>query len=167
MNEAITVAAQVVAPELSKVPATPGADVGVLGGALVAGLLVFLYIISRFRKDNAANGAEANLYSNLSGEVSRLVERVTALEQENVALRNENSELKIQVAELGAIEKDNERLAQKLEQKDAYNERLVNELLGAHEQVSQLTERIHQLELKLQVAVPREECSACPHAAAA
>lgn len=158
MNEAVTT----VVPELSRIPASAGTDIGVLGGAVVAGILVFLYILSRFRKDNAANGAEANLYSNLSGEVSRLVDRVTALEQENINLRNENSGLKIRLAELEYLEEDNKRLAAKLERKDAHAEGLVNELLGAHENITQLTERIHQLEMKLQGSVPREECHACP-----
>lgn len=160
MNDAVTA----IPPELSRIPAGPGTDIGVLGGATLAALVVFLYVFSKFRKDSAANSAEASLYNNLSGEVSRLVDRVTALEKENIDLRDENSNLKIRIGELEDMEKDNERLVAKVEQKDAQIERLMNELLGANETTLRLTERIHQLEIRLQGSIPREECAVCPHA---
>lgn len=133
-----------------------------LVGSAVAGALIVAYTWSKFRKENAANKAEASLYSNLSGEVSRLVERVTALEGENVKLRRENEKLRMGIVELSGLEEDNQRLVQKLEHKDAHAERLMSELLGAHESISQLTERIHQLEMRLQsVPAPSENCKTC------
>lgn len=134
-------------------------QVGGLTGAVIAAALMFAYVWSRFRKDNAENNAGAGLYNNLSDQVDKLVLRIKALEEDRDKWQKEAIDLRMEVNRLKALEESNERLSKKLEDKDVQTTALVAELVTKTNTVSEMQERIHQLEMKAQEEIFR--CKMC------
>jgi predicted RNase H-like nuclease (RuvC/YqgF family) len=136
-------------------------QVGGLTGAVLAAALMFSYVWSRFRKDNAENNAGAGLYNNLSDQVDKLVLRIKSLEEDRDKWQKEAIDLRMEVSRLKTLEESNERLSKKLEDKDVQTTALVNELIVKNNAITEMQDRIHQLEMKAQEELYR--CRTCEY----
>jgi peptidoglycan hydrolase CwlO-like protein len=134
----------------SHLPAwSPTEQLGAATGAILAAVLVFSWVVSRFRRDNAANNAEGSLYNNLSNQIQQLTTRISTLEGEKEKYQAEAAKLKLRVAALESVEEENRLLRHRLDQKDKDISELTRSLINKNDELDKFKERLHKLELKL------------------
>lgn len=146
------------------VPGMSLGEVGGLTGAVVAAAMVFATIWSKFKAGNAENNATAGLYSNLSDQIQKLTTRLDQVETDRDEWQKRAIDLETKVARLQELEEENKRLIARLNMKDEMIDAIQRQLSEKETQLSillqeaslkqvtvqNLTERIHELELRLE-----------------
>lgn len=150
-------------------------DVGGLTGAILTGVAVLAFVVSKLRKMGKIDGAEGDFYKNVSDESKRLVERIKTLEEvkdtcqtELGNLRAEIGALRAQLTQINVLEMENTHLRERLNEKDTQIdqknkqiEEMISALMAKDTFILELTNRVHALELRL-AADEKKFCMDCP-----
>lgn len=140
------------------------AEVGGATGAIIAASIMFAYIWSRFKKDNAENGAGTRLYDNLADQLEKMTKRLDIVDAEKEEWQKRAIELESKVNHLEKLETENTKLINRLDQKDAMIDEIQRQLGSKENQlavllqesslknttIQNLTDRVHDLELRLE-----------------
>jgi len=136
-------------------------DVGALTGSVLAGIVMFAYIISKFKKDDSANKSEGSLYKNLSDRIEVISKSLEKVESEREALLRQSAKLEVRILELEKHEKENKTLRQKLEDKEIEIEKLQKAGEKKQTEIEELQERIHILETMMNEKIL--DCHRCEY----
>ncbi len=121
-------------------------DVGAFTGAILAGFVTFAYIVSKFKKENAANNSEGALYKNLSDRIEVISKSLEKVETERESLLRQTARLEVRIMELEEHEKENKILRKKLEDKEVEIDKLQKAGVKKQIEIEELQDRIHALE---------------------
>ena len=136
-------------------------DVGGLTGAIVGAIIIFGYVISKFKKDTTVNASEANLYKNLSDRIEVISATLIKAEADREVLRAKLLAADIRLSNLERLEKENELLRKRLIEKDIIIDTMQKASDAKFAEVADLQKRIHDLELTMQHRLL--ECEICDH----
>ena len=144
-------------------------NVGGATGAVIAAALMFAYIWSKFRKDNAENGAGSTLYTNIADQLDRLTRRIDIVEEERDLWQQRAIGLEARLKAVEGIEESYKRLLERLDAKDSLileKEQQVASLLQESSlkltQIQNLVEKVHELELQV-AKLSSPKCLECDH----
>jgi len=136
-------------------------DVGALSGAIVSAVIVFGYVISKFKKDTTVNSTEVLLYKNLSDRIEVISKTLIRVESEREALLKSVTRSEARIAELEKHEEENKVLRVRLDEKD----RIIKSLQEGSEikqlEIVDLQNRIHDLEMQMKQRFI--DCQVCDH----
>lgn len=166
-TQAVQVASQVV-------PGMSLGEVGGLTGAVVAAAMVFATVWSKFKAGNAENSAGSTLYTNLADQLDKLTKRLDVVEVEKEEWQKRAIDLESKVKHLEKLETENAKLISRLDLKDEMIDEIQRQLGSKENQLSvmlqeaslknvtiqNLTERVHDLELRLERQL-KVDCDSC------
>lgn len=149
-------------------------NVGGATGAIIAASLGFAYVWSRFKKDNAENGAGTALYTNIADQLEKLTKRLDVVEAEKEEWQKRALELESKVKNLEKLEAENTKLISRLDLKDSLIDEIQRQLGSKESQlatmlheaslknatIQNLTDRVHDLELRLERQL-KVDCNSC------
>jgi len=144
-------------------------NVGGATGAVIAASLMFAYIWSKFRKDNAENGAGNTLYTNIADQLEKLTKRLDVVEEERDQWQQKAISLEARLKAVEGIEESHKRLLERLDLKDTLileKEQQVASLLQEASiksaQIQNLIEKVHALEMQV-AKLSSPQCTSCHH----
>ena len=120
--------------------------------AVIAAAFPVMKLIERWgttKADSSKSSAEATLYDNLRKSLEDNSKAIVVLQSEKTEWLVEKAELRSRIERLEGIERQNEQLRVKIDEKDARIAELVNEVVKKSNELSELRERIHQLEMRV------------------
>ena len=137
-------------------------EVGTVAAFVAAFAVAFARFAPRLGLERKEASASENLIQNLTDRVNQLTEEFAALQADRDRLFREHAEMSAKMKEIVAVEQSNEELRESLRRRDAQNENLINDLRHSNLQITELTERLHQMELRM-----AGHAGVCEHCAAA
>ena len=147
MSDSPTTAATIIQSPIEVVPHIDG--YGGVTGAILAAVVGFTYIYSKFRKDVSTNKAEGNLYENLSKRIENISETLDKVEGEREELRQKVAACTARIFELEQHEVENAVLRQRLHDKEQDIVVLQHTIEIKQDEIAELRERICTLEQKM------------------
>lgn len=136
-------------------------EVGGLTGMVLAAVIGFGYVISKFKKDTTSASIEVSLYKNLSDRIESITKTLERVESEREQLLTQYNKAEARLLELERHEKENAILRNKLNEKDMTIKNLQIELDEKQREIDDLRERIHQLEIQMTQKIV--QCDTCIH----
>lgn len=136
-------------------------DVGILTGTVLGAVVVFGYVLSKFKKDTTVNSVEGRLYQNLSDRIEVISKTLGKVEAERASLISRVTRDEIRISELEKHEKENAILRELLNKKDIIIDDLQKEIDGKTSEIDKLKDRVHGLEMRMAQKVM--DCSVCDH----
>lgn len=140
---------------------TPASDYALLGGSLFTIVITVGYVLSKFKKDTTVNSIESALYKNLSDRIESISATLVKAEADREALRIKAQANEARIVQLEKHEKENELLRKRLEEKDHIISSLQHASDVKHNQLIDLQNRIHELEMQMQQRLM--DCEICDH----
>lgn len=160
-NQTVQTQAQIIQPQPNGDYVMHLPDVGALTGMIIAAVIGFGYVLSKFKKDTTANAIESNLYKNLSDRIETITKTLERVESEREQLLIKVTRSEARITELERHESENKLLRDKLNNKDAEIEELQKSLIKKQDEIEELKDRVHYLELQMANSVV--DCDQCEH----
>lgn len=136
-------------------------EMGSLTGAVLGGIIVFLYVISKFKKDHSVNNSEGNLYKNLSDRIEVISNTLIRVESERETLMKQSHKNELRIVELEKHEIENRKLRNMIAEKDKIIETLQEINRKKELEVADLQKRIQELETQMKSRFV--DCKMCDH----
>ena len=124
-------------------------EVGTVAAFVAAFAVAFARFAPKLGLERKEASASENLIQNLTDRVNQLTEEFATLQADRDRLFREHAEMSAKMKEIVAVERSNEELRESLRRRDAQNENLINDLRHSNLQITELTERLHQMELRM------------------
>lgn len=121
-------------------------------GAVIATAFPLMKLIQRWgttKTDNAKANAEISLYDSLRVSLEDNSKAIALLQKEKNNWLIERADLRGRIERLEGIELQNQQLRGKLDEKDTKVSELMTEIISKSREITELRERLHQLELRL------------------
>lgn len=131
--------------------------------AVIAAAFPIMKLVERWsatKADSSKYGAESTLYKSLERQIEQSFAAIERLSTEKSAWLSDHAEMKARILRLEELESQNKILKDKLDSKDAQIAGLVTEVMRKTNQIGELRERIHQLEMRL-AKDERDWCGTC------
>jgi len=120
-------------------------DVGTLTGVIMAAIIGFGYVISKFRRDTTSNAAETALYKNLSDRIESISKTLEKVEAERADLLLKFSKAEARILILEKHEQENAILRKKLQEKEEKITKLQQLINEKQSEIDELKNRVHEL----------------------